>query len=595
MPVSPHTVSDEARTRSGSYDWRLLLRFGRFARPFAGLMAAAAILSIVSAALELAGPHIVQRILDTIHGPEGTIDLSGVDRWIGLWLGIVGAGFILNVGIMLLVTWTAQSAMLAMRHEIFCHLQTLDVQFFDRNRVGRLLTRVMSDVAAFNELLAMGIPTFFRDVFVLGGIVVVLFLTDWRLACVVSVCFPLVLAATWAFSRAIRVFYRRTRKHLAVLNGFLQENLSGMLTVQLFGREQENHAQFRGLNAQLRDAHLGTVFIFSLLFPILEIIAALGVALILWYGGIRLIASDMTFGVLTAFMLYLKRFIMPIRDLAEKFNMVESAMASAERINDLLETKPRIVDPPNPKPHRALRHGVTFDGVWFAYNEGEWILKDVNLSVERGQTVAIVGATGAGKSTVINTLLRLYDVGRGSIKIDGIDLRDMAQQALRRRIAVVLQDVVLFRGSIADNIRLGRPDLSGQEVRRAAETVHADSFIRALPGGYEHEILEAGATLSVGQKQLLAFARALAVSPEILILDEATSNIDAETEALIQDALLCLLEGRTAVVIAHRLSTIQRAEKIVVLHHGRVREEGTHAELIAREGIYQRLCQLQTM
>lgn len=593
MPPAPHadpnnSYEEEQKTRS--YDWRLLLKFGRFLKPFRFQIVCAAFLSVLSAGMHLIGPQFVRHILD---GPVKEGDLDGINKFILIWLAVIAGEFMLNFSIRLLVTWTGQSAMLEMRHALFSHLQRMHQKFFDKNRVGRLLTRVMNDVGTLNELLSMGIPTFFRDVLMLLGVVVVLFMTDWRLASIMSICFPVIFAITWIFSRSIRVYYRQTRTRIAALNAYLQENLTGMSTVQLYAREERNYSCFKKLNGRLRDAHLGTVFAFALLFPAIEAVFALGVALILWHGGIRLRDGTITIGILTAFILYLKMFILPIRDLAEKFNMIEAAMASGERIFELLDTAPEILDPQTKKTVAPFKDGIRFEGVWFAYDEPEWILKDLNFSVKKGQTVAIVGATGAGKTSIINALLRLYDIQKGSIQIDGTDIRDMGQHDLRKKTGVVLQDAFLFNATILDNIRIGNPDLEEEAVRSIAKKVNADDFISNLEGRYHHTLLESGSTLSVGQKQLLAFARALACSPEILILDEATSNIDTETEALIQDALIHMIEDRTAIVIAHRLSTIRRADKILVMHKGKIREEGSHEELLKRDGIYRKLCEIQ--
>jgi ATP-binding cassette subfamily B multidrug efflux pump len=582
-------LSEEDEIRRG-YDRRLLGQFARFLKPFRGLIVLAVVVSLVAAGLELLGPLIIKVILD---GPVAKGLLDEIPGWILLYAGLIVATFALEALMIWIVNWTGQSVMLEMRQAIFSHLQRLDVRYYDKNPVGRLLTRVMNDVAALNELLAMGIPTIFRDLLILFGIIVILFYLDWKLALTVFVCFPLIIVACLRFSRVVRVYYRQTRARLAAMNTFLQENISGMRVVQLFGREPRSRDRFAELNGVYRDAQLGTVVAFSLLFPVIELASALALALILWHGGARMIDNTITFGVLTAFVLYARRFFLPIRELAEKFNVFESALAAAERIFALLDTEPEIVDPPQPVPGKPFDGRIEFDRVWFAYDDREWVLKDLSFTVERGQTVAIVGATGAGKTTVINLLQRFYDLDRGAIRLDGADLREMAQRDLRRKMAVVLQDVFLFHGSIAENIRLGRPNLSDEEVRRAALTVNADPFIQRLEGGYDYEVLERGATLSVGQKQLLAFARALACSPEILILDEATSNIDTETERLIQDALFRLLEGRTAIIIAHRLSTIKRADKILVFHHGRLREQGTHDELLALRGLYWRLSRLQ--
>ena len=584
------TAAPEEDARGRTYNWRMLGAFWPFARPYSRTILLACGISVASAVLDLIGPYLVQQILD---GPLRTGDTALLHRLVILWLAVHVTDAALNVALRLLVTWTGQSSLLNLRVTLFAHIQRLHQGFFDRHRVGRLLTRIMNDVAALDDLFAEGIPMFFRDLVVLAGIVTAMFLTDWRLACAVCVCFPLILAATWLFSRAIRVFYRLTRVRLAAVNGYLQEHLAGMATVQLFGGERRATAEFGTRNASLRDAHLGTVFVFALLFPAIELAAALGLSLILWRGGLRMIDGTLTFGVLTAFTLYLKRFFLPIRDLAEKFNTIESALAASERVLALMETRPEINDPPQPAPLGQRLDRIEFSHVWFAYEDERWVLEDVSFTVERGRKVAIVGATGAGKTSIVNALLRFYDIGRGCVRINGVDIRNAAQRDLRRMTALVLQDVHLFQGTLADNIRFGRPGLSDADVQRAAEAVHADGFIMRRPDGYAHRILESGSTLSAGEKQLLAFARALACDPQLLILDEATSNIDTETEAVIQDGLGHLLEGRTAIVIAHRLSTIRQADTILVMHQGRIREQGTHAELIARDGIYRRLCELQ--
>lgn len=569
---------------------QLLKKFGDFFRPFHRWIALSVALSLALAAVDLAGPQIIRMILD---GPVREHDLTGIRNLTLLYLATIIGSFLFEALLTLVVNWTGQSAMLMMRSRIFRHLQSLDTRFFDHQPVGRLLTRVMNDVNALNEALTTGIPMIFRDLFFLAGIIIMLFYTDWRLALWVFVCFPAILIVGWRFSRVMRKYYRQTRARLAAMNAFLQENLSGMRIVQLFVQEHRMQKKFVDLNARYRDSQLGTVFAFSMIFPAIEIVTAVALAIILWRGGLRLQSQTIEYGVLFAFLLYVRKFFHPIRDLAEKFNTFEASMAAAERIFELLDMKPQLVDAPQTAPLPAFHSRIEFDHVWFAYEGEDWILRDVSFTVEHGETVAIVGSTGAGKTTIINLLQRFYDVQKGAIRIDGLDIREVSQQELRRRFAVVLQDVFLFSGTVADNIRLGRPDLSDGEVQKAAQTVHADSFIERFEDRYDHKILERGATLSVGQKQLLAFARAMACQPNILILDEATSNIDTHTELLIQDALHRLLQDRTAIVIAHRLSTIKRAQKILVMHHGKLREQGTHDELIRNGGIYARLCQLQ--
>jgi ABC-type multidrug transport system fused ATPase/permease subunit len=427
----------------------------------------------------------------------------------------------------------------------------------------------------------------------LFGIYAILFwynpgLALWTLAIV-----PPVLLLSWWFRGKIRIGYRLTRLRLSRLNTHVQENVSGMKVVQANTRQARQFAHFEDLNDLHRDAHNRTLFAYAVYFPIIEIISAFGVALIIWQGGQQFLAGRVTVGELFLFVTLLERFFQPVRDLSEKFNLLQSAMAAGERIFKLMDTQPSITDPPAPVEIPVFRGSIEFDNVWFAYNDEDWILKGVSFRIEPGQSVAIVGPTGSGKTTLMSLLCRFYDIQKGRILIDGVDIRDMRQDELRARIAIVLQDVFLFRGTIADNIRLGNDTISDTTVRDVASAVHADSFIDRLAQGYDARVMERGATLSVGQRQLLAFARALAFDPEILILDEATSNIDTETEKLIQDALVRLCAGRTAVVIAHRLSTIQQADQILVLRHGELIEQGTHRELLQRDGLYRRLFELQ--
>ncbi len=582
--------ADEESGKPPALSRRLLAHAYEMVRPYRHLLIISIILSVTLAGVDLVGPQIIRSILD---GPARHHDIPGVAKLSLVYILFILLSFIVEAVLTMIINWTGQSAMLNMRSRIFNHLQALDVSFFDHNPVGRLLTRVMNDVNALNEALTTGVPMIFRDLFYLAGIVIILFWTDWRLASWVFVCFPAILLIGWRFSRSVRKFYRMTRARIAALNSFLQENLSGMRIVQLFGQELRMYRKFTDLNGRYRDAYMGTVWAFSLIFPAIQLVTAFAISLIIWRGGIRLIDHTITFGVLFSFQIYVQRFFNPIRDLADKYNTVEASLAAAEKIFGLLETPAKIVDPPSPVELPAFQSAVEFKDVSFAYQDEEWVLRDLCFKVEHGQTVAIVGATGAGKTTIISLLQRFYDVQKGAICIDGIDIRQLSQQEVRRRFAVVLQDVFLFSGTVADNIRLGNPQLSDEEVRRAAETVHANVFIEQFEEGYQHKIQERGATLSVGQKQLLAFARAMACQPDILILDEATSNIDTQTEILIQDALNRLLDKRTAIIIAHRLSTIKRADKILVMHHGHLREEGTHEELLRKRGLYWKLCQIQ--
>jgi ATP-binding cassette subfamily B multidrug efflux pump len=479
-----------------------------------------------------------------------------------------------------------------MRREIFAHLQRLHVGHFDRNPVGRLMTRVTTDVDAVNELFTSGVVTVFGDLFTLVGIMAVMVALDFRLALVTFAVIPLFFFLTNWFRKGARQSFRETRRWVARINAFLQENLSGMAVVQLFRREEKNREAFAAVNRKHYDTNMQAIFYYAVFYPAIELLAAIAAALILVYGGSEVLSGGLTLGVLVAFIQYSERFWRPISDLSEKFNVLQAAMAASERIFGLLDTR-ALVTSPTPAVRPTVVEGrVSLENVSFEYTAGTPILRDIDFVVEPGRSLALVGATGAGKSSIISLLMRFYDVQQGKVALDGIDVREWDTRSLRSSLALVLQDVHLFSGTIASNIRLGS-DIPMDRVRAAAEAVHAHRFIERLPQGYETEVKERGATLSVGQKQLLSFARALAHDPRVLILDEATSSVDTETEQLIQDALRVLLRGRTAIVIAHRLSTVQNVDEILVLHKGRIRERGTHQELLARRGMYWTLYELQ--
>ena len=474
---------------------------------------------------------------------------------------------------------------------------------YDRNPVGRLMTRVTSDVDTLNDLFTSGVVTIFGDVFTLVGIMAVMLAMNWRLALVAFAVLPLIAIVAQWFRSHVRDSYRTVRGWIARINAFLQENITGMTTVQLFRREALNFERFDEIDRKHRDANVESIFYYAVFYPAIEIVAALASALIIWYGGASVLSGTLTIGALVAFLQYSQRFFRPISDMSEKFNVLQSAMASSERIFKLLDEPVIVQSPPRPAGRGAAAAGhIKFEGVWFAYNRGtdapgsgepDYVLRDVSFEVLPGQRVGIVGATGAGKSTITNLLLRFYDVNRGRITVDGVDIRELDLADLRGLVSLVLQDVHLFSGTIADNIRLGNTALDEEQVRRAAQAVHADAFVAQLPDGYRTAVADRGSTLSVGQKQLLSFARALAFEPRVLILDEATSSVDTDTELLIRDALHVLMAGRTTIAIAHRLSTIQDMDRILVLHKGHLRESGTHQELLAQRGIYYRLFELQ--
>ncbi|HUT24002.1 MAG TPA: ABC transporter ATP-binding protein [Sumerlaeia bacterium] len=581
------------------FDARLARRLWPYLRPYRWFVMAAILLAIGAAGLRVVGPWIARHIIDNFIPATTPEARAGCRRFSLLWLALLGVIFATNFSLSYITAWVGQRGMRDLRHDIFEKLHSLSLGFFDRTPSGRLLTRATSDVAVLNDLFAQGVVDIFADMVLLAGIVAAWFWFDWRLALLLILTGPLLGVAAYNFRIRARTAYRAVRVRIAALNAYLQENLAGIRTVQAFNREAVNQEKFAEMNARYRDAQIETVKRYARFFPIVSIVSTLAVVMVLAYGGWKTVGlrgadgQPLSVGDFYLYFQYIAWFFMPITDLAERYNIFQGAMASAERIFQLLDEPIAVRDPEEPVEAAPLRQGVALRDAWFAYKNEDWALEDVSLEVERGQTVALVGATGAGKSTVINLISRLYDVQRGEVLFDGRDVRSLRQDDLRRRMAIVLQDVFLFSGTIADNIRLGNRAISDEQVRDAARYVNADPFISRLPKGYANEVLERGATLSVGQKQLLAFARAVAFNPDLLILDEATANIDTETEALIQDALAKLMRDRTCIIVAHRLSTIQNADKIVVFHHGKIHEEGTHQELLQRDGLYRRLYDLQ--
>lgn len=601
-----------------AYDARLVRRLLTYVRPYRKMVAAGMALIFFSSLLQLLGPLLTAVALDLFirpdePNPEQMTTLSVWVRNVLLDRGIetVDAAVpglaiisVIYLTILILVFCVlfvqgyvlqlmGQRIMRDLRRQIFGHVQRLPLSFFDRNPLGRLVTRVTSDVDALNEMFTSGIVAIFGDVLLLAGIVTVLFWLDWQLALVTLSIVPGLVLLTFWFKAKARESFREVRVKIARINAFLQEHITGMPVVQLFNRQQAAFREFSVINDEHRAANVKSVFYYAVFFPGIELLSAIGAALLIWVGGGKSVSGAISIGALIAFLQYAQRFYQPLTDLSEKYNVLQSAMASSERIFQLLDTPVTVTSPEAPWRPEAVQGDIEFDQVRFSYKEGEEVLRGISFRVRPGEALAVVGHTGAGKSTLANLLLRFYDTDSGAVRVDGVDVREWDLARLRRSVAMVLQDVFLFSGSLATNIRLGEEAISDERIRWAAKEVHALPFIERLPDGFNAGVKERGAGLSVGQKQLIAFARALAFDPSILILDEATSSIDTETEQIIQKALDRLLEGRTSIVIAHRLSTIQKADHILVMHKGEIREYGTHQELLAQRGIYYRLYLLQ--
>jgi ATP-binding cassette subfamily B multidrug efflux pump len=574
-----------------AYDARLMRRLITYLRPHVLAVAIAFVAIVVASGVDLAQPWLTQQAIDRYIAVG---DMAGLSRLAMYFLGLLAIGFVADYAQTFILQSVGQRIMRSIRLQVYAHVQTLDVRFYDRHPVGRLMTRVTTDVDALNDLFTSGVITVFGDVLVLAGVMVAMLVMNWRLAVVAFLVLPLIAWTALWFRRNVRESYRRIRGLIARLNAFLQEHLTGMSTVQLFGQEARVFRRFDRINAEHRDANVQSIFYYAVFYPAIEFLAALSGGLIIWVGGGWAMDGVVSLGVLVAFLQYSRRFFQPISDLSEKFNILQSAMAASERIFTLLDTPPAIVGPAAPvRPREGVRGRIEFDRVWFAYNDDQFVLKNVSFVVEPGQRIGLVGATGSGKTTLVSLLMRFYDVSRGRILVDGVDVRDWDLADLRGLFGLVLQDAHLFSGTIADNIRLGNETIDAPAVERAARTVHASGFIERREGGYQSVVAERGATLSLGQKQLLSFARAIAFDPKVLLLDEATSSVDTATEALIEDALHVMMAGRTVVAIAHRLSTIQDVDVILVLHKGELREQGTHRELVAARGLYYRLYELQ--
>ena len=573
-----------------AYDSRLMRRLLGYLRPHRHSVVLALAAIVGHSMMQLTYPYLTKVAIDQ-HILTG--DLTGLNQIVLLFLAILLASFLLEYLETYTMQMMGQRIMYDLRTQIYSHLQALDVQFYDRNPVGRLMTRVTTDVDALNDLFASGVIAVFRDVFTLLGIMVILLVMDWRLALVAFSVLPLIAAVTHWFRKHARESYRRVRGWIARINSTLQESITGMTTIQLFRQEQRSFDKFEDLNKSHRDANVDSIFYYATFYPAVNVLGALATALIIWFGGGWTLENTLTLGSLVAFLQYSARFFRPISDLSEKFNILQSAMASSERVFGLLDTPVGITNPvTTPEVAKDQRGRIAFDHVWFAYRD-EDVLRDVSFSIDPGERVGIVGATGSGKTTLINLLLRFYDVGRGSVSVDGVDVRRLPLSTLRRRFGLVLQDGYLFSGTIRDNVAMGQDHLDDDTILTMARHVHADRVIARSTNGLDSRVVERGATLSTGEKQLLSFARALAHEPEILILDEATSNGDTDTEFLIQDGLRTLMKGRTTIAIAHRLSTVQDMDRVLVFHRGELRESGSHQELLALRGIYYRLYQLQ--
>jgi len=629
-------MASEEEVLGKAYDSRLMKRLLTYLRPYKWQVGIALASILLKAGADVLGPYLtkvaVDRYLAPVRGLHTPLDhylsskpLVGIAQIATLYVGLLLFSFLLEYLQTYYMQWAGQKTMFDMRAQIFRHLQRMHIGFYDKNPVGRLVTRVTTDVDAVNEMFTSGVVSIFEDVFVLAGIIAIMLRMNWKLALITFAALPLIGIATKIFRDKVRDSYRRIRVAIARINAYLQEHVSGMVVLQLFNREERAYDKFSEVNSVHMDAYKDAIMAHAVYYPVVEVLSAIAIASVIWFGGNDVIRNTTTLGVLVAFIQYAQRFFRPIQDLSEKYNILQSAMASSERIFKLLDTPTEITSPAVTKtPNGPGR--IEFDHVWFAYRsaprendrghassagllktssptgagarppqaEGpDWVLRDVSFAIEPGETVAFVGHTGAGKTTIISLLMRFYDVQKGAIRIDGVDVKEMDLADLRRRFGVVLQDPFLFSGTVASNIRLGTSDINDDDVEKAAEDVNLADFIRTLPNGFDEEVRERGSTLSTGQKQLISFARALAHDPKILVLDEATSSVDTETEFKVRDALSRMVEGRTSVIIAHRLSTIQRADKIVVMHKGQVREMGSHQQLLAQHGIYYKLYQLQ--
>ena len=571
-------------------EWVLFKRVLVYLKPYAQWVALAIFLLLGVSLFNLAGPYLTKVVIDDYIKVS---DFEGLDVVAGLYLAVLITSFVFQFCQSYLMQYIGQKVMFDLRSKVFAHLHRMSFSYFDKNPIGKMITRVVNDVEVLNEMLTSGLILIFSDLFTLAGIFAVMFYLDWRLTIVVCTVFPFLALGTRLYRVRARDALRKNRAHVTELNSYLEENLSGVDTVQCFNREKANHENFKGINGDRLKEDLRTVRYNALYMPSIDLFNSLAVGMVFWYGGGRFVQDEIQLGVLVAFIQYLQKFFEPVRDLAEKFNIIQTAMASSERIFELLDTPEQLPDQVSPQSDFKIKGDVEFKNVWFAYNDENFILKDISFSLSEGESLAIVGATGSGKSTLVNALCRFYDIQKGDIKFDGKSIKDINKYDLRRQVALVQQDVFLFSGNISDNIRMGNQQMGQDEIESISQAVSSHNFINSLPFKYEQELKEGGIGISSGQRQLLSFARALASNPRILVLDEATSSVDPETESNIQSGIQELTRGRTSIIIAHRLSTLMHADKILVLKLGEILEFGPRKELLQQKGVFYKLCQSQ--
>jgi len=578
-----------------TYDFQVARRLVRYLKPYIRVLIPALVLTLGLNLLGVLQPKFTQYAIDWYILPR---KLDGLGLLVLLYVVVQFLRLVFSYFQVVLLNTVGQYVMFDIRRELYDKLQHQEIAYYDRNPVGRIMTRLTTDVDALNELFTQGVTDLLGDLVMIAAIITMMLWMDVRLTLVTLLTVPLLFAATTWFRKGARRGYDMVRTRIARINAFLQEHFAGAQTVQIFNAERKSLKKFQGINEEYRRANIETIFYYAVFFPLVDFIGAVGVALIIWYGGYRVMQNTpghtvLTLGALVAFIQYSGFLFQPIRDISDKYNVLQAAVVASHRIFRALDLPIAILTPKRPRMTGRARGRIEFENVWFAYKDEDWVLKDVSFTVEPGQSVALVGHTGSGKTTITNLLMRFYDIQRGRILLDGVDIREWDLKALRQNFAVVLQEVFLFSGTVEGNIRLGREEISEERVKWAAQEVHADRFISRLKDTYKAEVRERGAGLSVGQKQLVSFARALAFDPALLILDEATSSIDTETEQLIQRAIERVMRDRTSIVVAHRLSTIQNADRIIVLHHGEIREQGTHQELLLQRGLYWKLYKLQ--